>query len=88
MTKRFFNGEELTEETILKTRKWFSDNKYACIDKVKTGEHKIYCDKEEYYKREEQSAMDYLDGLNDHVFTFLQRAYFIQTGKCIALLPN
>ena len=83
-----FNGEELTEESILKTRKFFSDNCLACIEDVKSGKSKIYCDKEDYYEREERNSKDYLNGVNDYTFTFLQRAYYIQTGKCVALFPN
>lgn len=88
MKKRFFNGEELTGDSILKARKFFSDNCLACIEEVKSGKSKIYCDKEEFYEREERNSKDYLDGTNDHTFTFLQRAYFIQTGKSVALLQN
>lgn len=88
MKKRFFNGEELTEESILKARKWFSDNRLACIEEVKSGKVKIYCDKEEFYEREKRNSKDFLDGVNDYTLTFLQRAYFIQTGKSVALLQT
>lgn len=88
MKKRFFNGEELTEESILKARKFFSDNCLACIESVKSGKSKVYCDKEEYYQSREKDSRDYLDGVNDHTFTFLQRAYYIQTGKSVALFQD
>ena len=88
MKTRFFNGEELTEESILRARKSFSDNCLTCIKDVKSGKSKIYCDKENYYKREERNSKDYLDGVNDHTFTFLQRAYYIQTGKSVALFQD
>lgn len=88
MKKRFFNGEELTDETILKTRKFFSDNCLVCIESVKNGKSKVYCDKEEYYQSREKDARDYLNGVHDHTFAFLQKSYFIQTGKSVALLPS
>ena len=88
MNKIFFNGVELTESTILKTRQWYHDNAMKCINNVKIGKDLVYCDKEEYYKLEEQKALRYINGLNDYTFSFQQRAYYIQTGECIALLPN
>ena len=88
MKSKFFNDEELTEESILKTRKYFSDNCLACIEDVKSGKSKIYYDKEDYYKREERNSKDYLAGVNDNTFTFLQRAYYIQTGKSVALFQD
>lgn len=88
MKKSFFNGEELTMESILKARKSFIDNRLACIENVKSGKSKIYCDKEEFYEREERNSKDYLDGVNDHTFAFLQRAYYIQTGKSVALFQK
>ena len=88
MKTRFFNGEELTEESILKARKSFSDNCLACIEDVKSGKSQIYCNKEDFYEREERNAKDYLYGLNDNTFTFLQRAYYIQTGESVALFQD
>ena len=44
MKTRFFNGEELTEESILRARKSFSDNCLTCIKDVKIG---IYRDRKE-----------------------------------------
>lgn len=58
MKKRFFNGEELTEETILKARKFFSDNCLTCVENVKSGKSTIYCDKEEYYEREKRNSKE------------------------------
>lgn len=81
-----FNGVELTEESIQKTRKWFSDNAMACIEEAKNG--KFYVNNlEDYTKWEEKSAKEYMEGKHDHVLAFLQRAYFIQTGESVALLP-
>ena len=88
MKIRFFNGEELTEESILKARKSFSNNCLVSIENVESGKSKIYCDKEDYYKREEKNSKDYLAGVNDNTFTLLQRAYYFQTGKSVALFQD
>lgn len=80
-----FNGVQLTDETIQKTRKWFSDNAMACIEEAKSG--KVYVNNiERYTKLNEQSAREYMEGKHDHVLAFLQRAYFIQTGESVPLL--
>jgi hypothetical protein len=80
-----FNGVELTEETIQKTREWFSNNAIACIEEVKSG--KVYVNDEEYYfEWRNREAKEYLEGIHDHTVMFLQRAYFIQTGESVALL--
>jgi hypothetical protein len=81
-----FNGVTLTQDTIQKARQWFADNAQACIDEVRSGEVKVN-DPESYFEWRKQSASDTLDGKNDHTFAFLQCAYWIQTGECIALLP-
>ncbi|MCY7943935.1 hypothetical protein P8843_07125 [Bacillus inaquosorum] len=84
MTK--FNGVQLTEESIQKTRKWFADNAIACIEEVKSG--KVYVnDCESYFAWREKEAKEYMEGKHDHTVTFLQCAYFIQTEECVALLP-
>lgn len=81
-----FNGVTLTPETILATRQWFADNAQACIDKVVSGDMKVN-DLIGYIERQEQLIDECLSGVWDHAFTFLQRAYFIQTGESVALLP-
>jgi hypothetical protein len=80
-----FNGVQLTEESIQKTRKWFHDNDMACIEEVKSG--KVYVnDQESYFAWRNRTAKESLEGRHDHTVTFLQRAYFIQTGESVALL--
>ena len=80
-----FNGVNLTEETIQKTRKWFSDNAIACIEEAERG--KVFVnDLEEYSKWRNKEAKEYMEGKHDHVVAFLQRAYYIQTGESVALL--
>ncbi|MBF8216212.1 hypothetical protein MKS87_11465 [Bacillus subtilis] len=81
-----FNGVQLTDESIQKTRKWFADNAMACIEEVKSG--KVYVnDRESYFAWRNKEAKEYMEGKHDHTVTFLQRAYFIQTGESVALLP-
>lgn len=80
-----FNGELLTEETIQKTRQWFSNNAIACIEEAKSG--KVYVNDLDYYtKLNEKKAKEYLEGNHQITFTFLQRAYFIQTGESVPML--
>lgn len=80
-----FNNVQLSEETILKTRKYFHHNALACIEEVKSG--KVYVnDLEAVIKWETKCASDYIEGKNDHVLAFLQRAYYLQTGESVALI--
>ncbi|MBO1087142.1 hypothetical protein [Enterococcus mundtii] len=81
-----FNNIELTEETVQQTRKYFRDVCIACIEEVKSGKCKVN-DPKRYFLQKNREANDYIEGKNDHVFNFLQRAYYYQTGKSIALLP-
>lgn len=81
-----FAGVELTEESILKAREWFADNARGCIEEVQNGSVKVN-DPESYFKWCEERVKDALAGHNDHTLTFLQRAHYIQTGECVALLP-
>lgn len=84
MTK--FAGVELTEETIQKTRVWFHDNALDCIEEVRSGKVMVN-DPESYFSWREEQAADALKGNSDHTVAFLQKAYFIQTGESVALLP-
>lgn len=82
-----FNGVELTKDTIQKTRKWFHDNSIACIEEAENG--KVYVNNlEEYTTWRNEEAKKSIEGCYDHTFTFLQRAYYIQTGESVALLSN
>jgi hypothetical protein len=81
-----FNRVELAEESIQKTRKWFHDNSIACIEEAESG--KVYVNNlEEYATWRNREAKEYMEGCHDHTVTFLQRAYYIQTGESVALLP-
>jgi hypothetical protein len=81
-----FNGVKLTDESIQKTREWFHDNAIACIEEVKSGKVKVN-DCESYFEWRNREAKEYLEGCHDRTLTFLQRAYFIQTGESVAMLP-
>ena len=81
-----FNGVKLTEESILKARQWYVDNARGCIEEVQNGSVKVN-DPEAYIKWREKQIEDALAGRYDHTLAFLQRAYYIQTGECVALLP-
>jgi len=81
-----FNGTELTEESMQATRQWFHDNAMQCAEDIRSGETKVDAPEAaiEWY---EGLARANLRGGFEHSFTFLQHAYFIQTGESVALLP-
>lgn len=81
-----FNNLVLAPETIQATRQWFADNAQACIDEAVSGAVKVN-DLHGYIKSQERLIEEDLAGVWDHTFTFLQRAYYIQTGESVALLP-
>ena len=76
----------LTPETIRATRQWFADNAHACIEDARTGVTRVN-DVEDYAAWQSRCAREALAGDYDHSLTFLQRATYIQTGECPALLP-
>ena len=79
-------GWEMTDATRLATRQWYHDNAMACIAEAESGA--VYVnDLDEYREWRLQSAADALAGKGDHTFAFLQRAYCLETGECVALLP-
>ena len=75
-----------TADTILQTRKWFADNAKGCIAEVKSGAVRVN-DPDEYFAKCEADVVRALNGGFDHTVTFRQRAHFIQTGECVAILP-
>jgi hypothetical protein len=80
-----FNNVELSVDTMQQTRQHFADNSMACINEVLSGSVKVN-DKEEYFAWMRSNARCALSGKLDHTFTFLQRAYWLQTGEMVALL--
>lgn len=82
-----FNGVEITEETIEKTHKHFADICQGCIDEVKSGDVRVNCP-ESYFAENERRRDAHLNRTASVTnFTFRQRAYWVQTGKSVALLP-
>lgn len=78
----------LTVETLAKTFTWFADNQRACAAAAKAGEFfvndlaRYTADCEAHaaaYDRHETSG-------NRLSLTFLQRAYFIQSGESVPML--
>jgi hypothetical protein len=83
--KMTFNKVELSQDTIEKTRQWFYNNACDCINEAITGEVRVN-NLQEYTAWQMQQAREALAGDYDHTFTFMQRAYFLQTGESVALL--
>lgn len=81
-----FNGEKLNEESVKKAIQFFADNCQGMIDEVKNGTVKVN-DPEGYIKYCEKQKQKWLNGDFKISLTFLQHAYYIQTGESIALLP-
>lgn len=76
----------VTSESIHAARQWFAENALACIAEVKSGAVRVN-DPEKYFVQCMRRHDDALAGRSDHTFTFRQRAHYIQTGECPALLP-
>lgn len=76
----------ITKETIIKTRQWFIDNTQNCIDEAMSGQVRVN-DLDSYVQSMLKRMEDIEAGEWDHTFTFQQRAVYIQTGECHALLP-
>ena len=84
-----FNGVVITQESIQACRQWFIDNQQACIDGALDGSLGLasHVNVTEYIEacQLKQDAIE--SGEQDHTFTFMQRAHYIQTGESVALLP-
>ena len=77
---------KLTEASMQAARQWYVDHAQRCIDEVESGAVEVN-DVEVYYKWCKGLAEQAMRGDYDHTLSFLQRAHYIQTGECIALLP-
>lgn len=84
-----FNGVTLTDATVQATRQWFADNCDACLREVEDGTVKLasHYPLEAYRQQMAKHKNQALAGEWDHTLAFRQRAYFIQTGESVALLP-
>jgi len=81
-----FNGVQLTDWSIRKARQRFADNALSCIEEAESGDVYVM-DIEAYRAWRMQQIEDALVDRIDHTFDFLQRAYYIQTGGSVPLLP-
>lgn len=83
--------QDLTQESTQKAREWFSNN---CLAMATKAEESIltgvfYCNDPQLNAiKWRQEAQNWLDGKHKTSFTFWQKAYYIQTGECPALLPS
>lgn len=80
-----FAGVEITQETILRTREHFAEIGRRCIAEAQSGATRVN-DLASYVAWREQAIEDSLAGRGDHTLTFMQRALYLQTGDCPALL--
>ncbi|HSH35318.1 hypothetical protein [Schnuerera sp.] len=80
-----FNNVELTEETILKTREYFYNVCIECVNGAINNEFYVN-NVDNYIQFKKEDAESYINGEFDHVLSFIQKAYYIQTGKNIPLL--
>jgi hypothetical protein len=79
--------ESITANSIQLTRQWFANNALACIAEVESGKVRVN-ERDRYFANCRQRAADALAGKGDHTFAFRQRAYYIQTGKCLPFMTN
>jgi hypothetical protein len=82
-----FAGVEITQDSIMATREHFAANAQACIDEAVSGAVKVN-DLPNYIEWRKEQIADALAGKDDHTFTFVQCAHWIQTGECIGLFSN
>lgn len=81
-----FNGVWLNGESVQAARQFFADNCDQVIAEIKDGV--IQCSRPiEVIEWQEDVKRRSLRGEYDHSPTHMQRAYFIQTGQDVALLP-
>ena len=80
-----FNGEVLNLENLEKAREWFIKNAFDCIKEAE--EETVFVNDLEKYRKSKMEFIDRMKNETNFSATFLQRAYYFQTGKSIALLP-
>jgi len=86
MEDLYFNGEKLTPEIIEETKQWYVDLYNACIKEAVSGEVRVN-NLQSYVEWQEKCISDIVEGRQRISLSFLQQAYYLQTGKSIALLP-
>ena len=77
----------LTEETIAATWKHFADHERLCAEEARAGILKPN-DVDKYIEKCESNAALYDSREMRISVTWIQRAYFIQTGECVPILGN
>jgi hypothetical protein len=83
---------ELTADTIAATRAWYADNALAMLAEAREyvesngARGQRVNDLASYATWCEGMAADSLRGDSDHTLAFVQRAYYIQTGKSVPIL--
>lgn len=73
-----FNNVEISQETILATRQHFADSHQCCLYAAISGELFVN-DLDSYRKWQTERIAETLAGGNDNTFTFMQRAYWIES---------
>jgi hypothetical protein len=81
-----FNGLILSVQTLQATDLHFAEIQQACIDEVNVGGLRVN-NKTQYLHNCERAKIESLGGRARNSVTYLQRAYWIQTGDCMGLLP-
>lgn len=81
-----FNGEQLTMGAINMAIDECIRNSQGCIDEVKSGAVRVN-DKEKYFADCIERKQRYINRDFKVSLSFLQSAYYFQTGKSVALLP-
>lgn len=81
-----FNGVEILPSIIHLTKQYFIDIHHKCITGASEGKFFVN-DLNSYIDWQQEMINDLDNGKSDYSFTFIQRAYWLQSGQCIALLP-
>lgn len=76
----------ITPETVTATRQWYAENYQACIDDAISGRVSV-SDLPLYIEQMARRKAEALSGQYDHTLNFRQKAVYIQTGECHAILP-
>ena len=81
-----FNKVILTDESMEKARQFYINNCEMAIKQAESGE--VYVnDLPSYVAWQNERITRLKDGTEPMSLTFLQRAYYEQTGESVALLP-
>lgn len=74
----------LTDETIRLTKQSFIENDYKCLESAILKEFNV--NDLPSYILWIKSMIEDMRNCTRYSFTFIQRAYFIQSGECVGLL--